>query len=398
MSAESRLAAGGGGTSSGGWREAGARGLRLAPLDVLWLGFALAMLFVMWNSQSGMTVPYHFIFITFALVYGFRMWSKWLSVLLLAGITVATAVVFLHAYSQGRVQLDELAEIPLMPMIVGFAVFHGLRAEAARRRVEEYAAQEAGQLNRQREFLRDTSHAIRTPVTIARGHVELLHMHSTDAQTVADADEIRHQLDRITALAGRLLAIEQLQTVDRLDIEVVDVQSFVSTLGRRWAAAVERDWRVTAEPAGLVETDPHRLAEALDALVENALRFTTAKDRIRLSCRREGPWTVIEVADSGPGIPPEDRERVFERFFQRHPRGEEPGTGLGLALVHAVAAAHRGQARALSAPEGGALLQLRLPHLGVAEDAGSPAIPLQATGPVAPTPAGPGPQGSTGGW
>ena len=89
--------------------------------------------------------------------------------------------------------------------------------------------------------------------------------------------------------------------------------------------------------------------------------FFVPHDVIRLSARRDGDGVAVEVADSGPGIPAGDRDRVFDRFFHRHPSGTEPGTGLGLALVYSVARAHGGRASAGEAPEGGALLTLHLP-------------------------------------
>jgi len=345
--------------------------------DVLWMGFAVAMLVVMSRSHEAMTIPYHFIFVSFAMVYGFRVWPARIAVTTLVLMTVSTGVVFLTAYRANEIKIDELAEIPLMPAIVAFMVWHALRGAAARREVELLAQREAGRVDRQREFLRDTSHAIRTPVTIARGHVELMRMSVNDPEIAQDTDEVLHQLNRIHQLAGRLLTIEQLETTPALDVEPIDVQLLVETIGRRWSAAAPRTWQVVAQPAGLVSADEHRLTEALDALVENALRFTSDADTVRLSAYADGSWAVIEVADSGPGIPVEDQQRVFERFFQRHPRGEEPGTGLGLALVRAVATAHGGDATAGTACEGGALLRVRLPMVS-ANLTGEPLVPAES--------------------
>ncbi len=337
---------------------------RVTGVDVGWAAFCVAMIIQMWMAPDDLTTPYHLMWVATVLVYGFRLWPPRVFFPVLATLTIVTGLLILRPYLAGHITLDETAEIPLMPLIVGLGAWHAWRRSVAQRRVEELAALESSRLDRQREFLRDTSHAIRTPVTIARGHVELMAMQSADEDLAADTAEVLHQLDRLTHLAGRLLVIEQLATAEALEAEPLDAQEFLQRLGRRWAAAVPRAWVVDATAAGSVLADVRRLEEAFDALVENALRFTTSDDVIRLTTRAEGDRVVFEVADSGPGIPPEDQARVFDRFFQRHPRGEEPGTGLGLALVHAVAKAHLGTVEAGGAPEGGALLTLRLPLHG----------------------------------
>jgi signal transduction histidine kinase len=329
------------------------------------------MLGVMLVIPEEQTIPYHFIFVGFTLLYGFRLWSPAVTVAVLALVTVTTGALFLTVYLEGRVAANELAEVPLMPAIVGAMAWHAQRRAAAQHRMEELVALESSRLMRQREFLRDASHSIRTPVTIARGHVELLIPGLTDAESRADADEVLRQLERIDHLAGRLLSIEQLQDAGELQRAVLDASSLVEAAGRRWSHSIPRRWSVEARQPCPVIADERRLDEALDALVKNALRFTGPQDPIRLSCRREAQAVLIEVADGGPGIPAEDRERVFDRFFHRHPAGEEPGTGLGLALVRAIARAHGGDAEATEAPEGGALLRIRLP-LAVATTAPPP--------------------------
>jgi signal transduction histidine kinase len=335
---------------------------RIRPIDLLWSGFALAMLGLMLLIPHAQTIPYHFIFASFTLLYGYRLWSSKVTVGLLLGLTLVPGLLFVHVYRAGLVSLDELAEIPLMPLIVGGMAYHAHRAASARRRVEEMALLESSRLDGQREFLRDTAHAIRTPVTIARGHIELIQMDSQDAQLRADTDEVLHQLDRLHHMARRLLVIEALRTSALICRETVDVSTLVADCGRRWSHSAPRHWVVEARDSAPVLVDRLRLEEALDAMIENALRFTDPGCLIRITCRGHGGWVYLEIADSGPGIAPEHRERVFDRFFHLHPVGEEPGTGLGLALVAAVAEVFGGSARVDTAPEGGALVTLRLPR------------------------------------
>jgi signal transduction histidine kinase len=344
------------------WGRAPALGW-LRAVDLVWTAFVLAMFLTMWLIPGQQTIPYHLIYASFALIYGYRLWSPLATVSVLFGMAVLSGVFFLRVYEMGDISWDELSEIPLMSLIVAGTAWHAHRSAAAQRRVEELASLESSRLDRQRDFLRDTAHAIRTPVTIARGNLELLQYRSQDGEAQEDVAEVLHQLDRLHHMARRLLIIEALQTSDLYDEEHVDVGDLVDKAGHRWAAAAPREWRLTPAVSASAATDRLRLEESLDALVENALRFTHPGGVIRISCLIEGDFVVIEVADDGPGIASEDRDRVFDRFFQRHPLGEEPGTGLGLALVAAVSAAFGGDTCAAAAPEGGALLRLRLPRL-----------------------------------
>lgn len=355
-------------TGAGAWYRLD----RLHPLDLGWGAFTVLMLGCMLEFPHLLTIPYHLIFVSLTLLYGFRLWSPTTISTVLLGITALTGLIFTWTVSAGITAPDDVAEVPLMPLITALMAWHAWRGSQARRRLAELAALESERVEQQREFLRDSSHAIRTPVTIARGHVELLRMGVHEQEQLEDADVVLHQLDRLHHLAGRLLLIEQLRLSDALHRRPVPVLSFVATAGQRWMHSVARQWVVPDDllgpdgpgsgALGRVVGDEHRLEEALDALVENALRFTGPQDTIRISALPDGGYVRIEVADSGPGVPVADRERVFERFFHRHPSGEEPGTGLGLAVVAAIAQAHGGRCWVETAPEGGAQFVLRLPR------------------------------------
>jgi signal transduction histidine kinase len=330
---------------------------------VLWTLFVLAMLGSMLLIPDQETIPYHLIFVSFTILYGYRMWTPRTTVTVLGAITAVTGVMFIRVYLERSISWDELAEIPLMTLIVAGGAWHAHRSASAQRRVRELAALETSRLERQSEFLRDTAHAIRTPVTIARGNIELIQLGSVDPQLRADTAEVLHQLDRLHQMARRLLVIEALQTSDLVDAEAVNVGALVADAARRWSGTATRNWVPCPPTAADAWVDRLRLEESIDAMVENALRFTASGGTIRISCEATSDAIVVEVADDGPGIPAEDRERVFDRFFHRHPLGEEPGTGLGLALVAAVSSTFGGQVTAGSAPEGGALLRLVLPRL-----------------------------------
>jgi signal transduction histidine kinase len=348
---------------------------RLHPLDLAWTAFSVLMLALMVQIPHLLTIPYHLIFVSLTLLYGFRLWTPPTITAVLLAITALTGAIFAWTVSAGFTAPDDVAEVPLMPLITALMAWHAWRGSQARRALAEVAALESERVEQQREFLRDSSHAIRTPVTIARGHVELLRMGVDDPQQLEDTDVVLHQLDRLHHLAGRLLLIEQLRMADGLHRSAVPVLTFIATVGQRWRQSVPRRWVVSDDlggpdgpgtgALGQVLADEHRLEEAVDALVENALRFTGPDDTVRITALPDGGYVRIEVADSGPGVPAAEREKVFQRFFHRHPSGEEPGTGLGLALVSAVAQAHGGRCWVEVAPEGGAQFVLRLPRAPV---------------------------------
>jgi signal transduction histidine kinase len=324
------------------------------------------MLFGMVLLPGLETVPYHVMFLVVTLVYGFRVWPMRPTVLVVAAITLVTGVIFYVHFREGRIDAPELTEIPLMPMLVLAMVWHARRRVEAQRQVEVMAEERQRRLQREREFLRDTSHAIRTPVAIARGHVELIQGAINDPLTYDDSDVVLRQLDRMDALSTRLLALARLDSGGVLNREFLDLGGFVEQVGANWTGTAPRDWVVRRPDPGqagqvLVNADREWLELAVDALVENAVHFTSPDDRIELFCQGDGRVGTITVADSGVGIAPEDQPYVFDRFWHRRPPGGVPGSGLGLAMAWAAAQAMGGSLVVHSAVGEGTRFELSLP-------------------------------------
>jgi signal transduction histidine kinase len=335
-------------------------------IDLLLAVFAIGMLVAMVALPGEETIPYHVMFLAVTLVYGFRVWPMAPTAYVIGAITVVTGVIFYLHYQQGRIDAPELSEVPLMPMLLLAMVWHARRRAEAQLQVEEMAEERQRRLQREREFLRDASHAIRTPVTIARGHVELIQSSLTDPLSYDDSDVVLRQLDRMDALSTRLLALARLDSGGVLNRASLDLDSFVEQIGSNWTGTAERVWVVDRrEPhqAGHVRVNADRewLELAVDALVENAVHFTDPRDRIELSCRRDGRFGTIRVADSGAGIAPEDLPHVFERFWHRRPPDGMPGSGLGLAMASAAANAMGGSLVVRSELGEGASFELSLP-------------------------------------
>jgi signal transduction histidine kinase len=136
----------------------------------------------------------------------------------------------------------------------------------------------------------------------------------------------------------------------------------VDNVVHRWAA-IPRRWLIDRGADAVVIADAERLMLALDAIVENAVKVTDDGDKIELSVRRRGQEAAIIVSDSGPGIPQDQLDAVFDRFTRAGPPGAAGGFGLGLSIVRGFAEAHGGRVTATAGPLGGAEVTLWLPLL-----------------------------------
>jgi two-component system, OmpR family, sensor kinase len=222
-------------------------------------------------------------------------------------------------------------------------------------------------LARQQEFVADASHELRTPLAVLGAELELAGRpgRSRDdlVQAVASAED---EVARLTKLTNDLLMLAR---SDEGKLPVRPAPARVRDLLERSAAraavpAAARAACVVQAPQDLVATlDADRVRQAVDNLIDNALRFAPPGSSITVSGRAHGPDLVIEVADAGPGFPADYLPHAFERF-RRPDAGRtrsDGGAGLGLAIVGAIAAAHGGFASARNGRGGGAVVALELP-------------------------------------
>jgi signal transduction histidine kinase len=330
---------------------------RLVDLTTALVVCALLCVMVLMPAQE--TLPYHLLFLVLTIVYGYRVWPLRPTLAVVGLVTLATGAVFYLRWSDGVIESAELIEILLMPALVLAMVWHARRRARAELAAASMAEDLRQVLERERAFLSDSSHAIKTPVTIARGHMDLL-LPELDGIAREDAAVVLRQLSRMERLSGRLLSLAHLENGDTVASRLVDIDAFVAGVAREWRA-VERAWDVDIDSSATVRADPEWLHMALDALVENAVKHTQAGDRLGISCRLAGGTVVVTVDDDGPGVPAADQPHVFERFWHRRSAGQPAGSGLGLAMVRAVAEAHGGCAEVEQSPWGGARFNIRLP-------------------------------------
>ena len=227
----------------------------------------------------------------------------------------------------------------------------------------------AGELEGQREFIADASHELRTPITVIRGQLEVLAaQEDPTAEDVRRAEQhVQREITRISRLVDDLLLLAQAEHTDFLRPEPIELALFVEQLWDGISLTANRRFELGPIPAGTLQADPDRLAQALRNLARNAVGHTReATGLVRLEVERAGQGRLrFVVLDDGPGIPESERERVFERFHRTDPARSrsEGGAGLGLAIVRAIAEAHHGAVRALEPRPGdsGARVELVLP-------------------------------------
>ena len=216
----------------------------------------------------------------------------------------------------------------------------------------------------QRRLLADVSHQLRTPLTVARGHLEVLaRTDSNDPVAVRETIElVVDEITHMSALVQRLLMLGHAMDPEFLDIQPVDLRTL---LGDCFAAAQVLDARqfsIGPIPDVVLLVDEAKLRGAVLNLVANSVNATSEGDSIRLEAffDQSGSEISINVDDSGPGIPPEQRSHALERF-SRLDGGTTSGSGLGLAIVKAVSEAHEGRVEIASSQLGGARVSIILP-------------------------------------
>jgi signal transduction histidine kinase len=343
-------------------------------VNVAWGLFAAANLLAMWLWPDWETVPFHFIWVSLTILYGYVVWRARPTTLTLAVVVVLTGVILYHDYAIGAQSIDELTEVPLMASMFVAMVWHARRHLAATHEARRVSEENERLLEREKAFLQDASHELRTPITIALGHAELLQRSERDPLSAEDARVVVEELQRLGRLADRLLTLASVEQPGFLRPTSVDLVPFVVELAHRWAPT-PRVWRLEELDEAVTRADPDRLQLALDAVVENAVKHTGPQDVISFSLHRSGDRIAITVADTGSGIAPEDLERIFERFSRSGagPSSSSRGSGLGLSIAKAVVEAHGGTIDVRSELGTGTSFRITLPVDRTDTSPGAPA-------------------------
>ena len=236
-------------------------------------------------------------------------------------------------------------------------------ARALARMQEELRRQESAR----RAFVATASHELRTPLTMLLGTMELLAEDLEDGRPdVADAQRqvatARRELQRLSTLAEELLDLSRLDAAVALRTEAVELGELARAVAAEFGLrAGERDTAIEVIPPNgpcWGRGDPDAVARVVRILIDNALRYGDG-DAIRVIA---GEDATVEVSDRGPGVPLEERDRIFERFYRGRARGSEGGFGLGLAIGRELAERMGGTLTLADRPGGGTRFTLSLPR------------------------------------
>ena len=214
---------------------------------------------------------------------------------------------------------------------------------------------------KQRQFVSDASHELRSPLTAIRGQLEVLaRQEEPSAQEVGRVEAVAlREIGRVERLVEDMLSLARLDEGVGPALREVSAADFL----RELVEARGDEGRVGALAEGTIELDPDLVAQVVRNLLDNADRYAGA-GQVVLSTRGAGSSLVVSVDDAGPGIPAEDRERVFDRFHRRDSARDRAsgGSGLGLGIARAIVVAHGGRIWVGDSPLGGARVSFSLPR------------------------------------
>jgi signal transduction histidine kinase len=329
--------------------------------EFAWGGFALLSTLAVVALEAGETIPFHLVWVSLTLLYAFREWTLMTTLLVLSVVCVASGIALGWTVAQNSAGIDEISEVPLMAAMFLAMVFHSQRRQAALDAARRAADREL-QLARDRDFVREASHGLRTPITVARGHAELILATHPSGETAEDARVILDELSRLNGISDRLLLLAVADHPAFLRPTTIQFEHFLNDTVARWKSAASRRWTLDIDARGSLGADEQRLGNALDALIENAVKFTRDADAITITGRSRGSRAVIEVTDTGEGISSDELPRIFDRFARGTSRlPNRAGTGLGLAIVKAIVEAHEGSIVVDSNLGSGTTFRLELP-------------------------------------
>jgi two-component system sensor histidine kinase QseC len=207
----------------------------------------------------------------------------------------------------------------------------------------------------ERRFTADAAHELRTPLAALKTQAQVALRATADAERRQALTQVINGVDRATHLAQQLLTLARIDPTLWVGRDQVDLPALASEVLAEIAPAAlahDIDLGLEARATAVLRGDSAMLGILLRNLVDNAIKFTPAGGKVEVRVGRDGRRIVLSVDDSGPGIPPQERTRVFERFY-RQIGALAPGSGLGLSIVKRIADLHHAAVRLGDSPLGG---------------------------------------------
>jgi two-component system OmpR family sensor kinase len=286
---------------------------------------------------------------------------------------IALAGVGLAVLLAGSILAWRLAGGVLGPVRAVTATARSISETSLERRIPELGRDEIAQLaatfndmldrlerafEAQRQFLDDAGHELRTPLTIVQGQLELLPDDPSERQRTIEL--VLGEVKRMGRMVGDLILLAQSDEPDFLQLEPVDVAELTNDLHAKAQALGDRAWRIDRVGRGIIVADGQRLTQAVVQLAQNAVQHTEEGAEIGIGSIVTPGEARFWVRDTGAGVAPEDRARIFRRF-ERGTDETSDGAGLGLAIVTAIAHAHGGRADLDGAAGPGATFSITVP-------------------------------------
>lgn len=216
-------------------------------------------------------------------------------------------------------------------------------------------------IERERQFTADASHELRTPLAIMRAELELAEPH-VDGATRRRLVSAREEVDRLAALVDDLLVLARADADLPGRADVIDLGDLVTAVRDRFAPLADRNGvRLLGHASGTVLGDARGLDRAVSNLLDNAVRHTPEGGQVEIRSASEPGGIAVSVVDTGPGVPEDQLDALFQRFARIDDVRTRGGAGLGLAIVAAVAHAHGGTVDAHNEPAGGLCASIHLP-------------------------------------
>lgn len=293
---------------------------------------------------------------------------RWPWIVLPAGLGATAAIIIRFSvfydpliYAQAKLSLLVFVFSILVSLLLGILYLRNIRDQS----LVEFAEQEFTQ-DRQR-FLQRLDHELKNPLTAVLAGLANLSLVDDQEERIKTLESVGNQVNRIRQLVNELRKLADLETrpLDFSDVDLTELLEEAFQLAQDHEASSQRDLTLSIPhapwPLPSIYGDPDLLSLAFHNLLINALKFSQGEDTIELRAFEDGNQVVIEVADTGPGIPENEIEYIWEELYRGEAARGIPGSGLGLALVKAIITRHQGEISLRSRTGEGTVFTIYLP-------------------------------------